>query len=88
MHAGKKKGLGSDKISTFFVFLLTQFVLLIQGIIVNGLINVVITTLERRFGLESVTSGQIASSYDIGSLLTVIPVTYFGGRVTASKPRY
>ena len=55
--------------------------------IVNGMVNVVISTLEGRFGLKSVTSGQIAGFYDVGSLLAVIPVTYFGGRKTASKPR-
>ena len=52
------------------------------------MINVNITTLERRFSLKSVTSGWIATFYDLGSLLTVIPITYFGGRPSASKPRY
>ncbi len=33
-------------------------------------------------------SGVIAGSYDFGSLLAVIPVTYFGGRPGASKSRY
>ena len=60
---------------------------LFQGFLINGMINVVISTLETRFGLRSVVSGQIAGFYDLGSLLTVIPVTYFGGRPSASKPR-
>ena len=55
--------------------------------LVNGFVNVVITTLERRFDLTSAESGFIASSYDIGSLLAVIPISYFGGLVGASKPR-
>ena len=50
--------------------------------------NVVISSLERRFGLHSTQSGLIAGSYDIGSLLAVIPVTYLGGREGASKPAY
>jgi organic anion transporter 4A len=55
--------------------------------VVNGFVNVVISTLEKRFGLQSWETGWIASSYDIGSLLTVIPITYFGGRLGSSKPR-
>ena len=58
------------------------------GMCVNGLVNLAITSIERRFGLQSTQSGLIASSYDIGSLLVVIPVSYFGGRVGASKPRW
>ena len=37
---------------------------------------------------ENPHSGIIAGSYDIGSFLSVIPVTYFGGKVGASKPRF
>ncbi|XP_055339492.1 solute carrier organic anion transporter family member 4A1-like [Paramacrobiotus metropolitanus] len=50
-----------------------------QGMIVNGLINVVITTIERRFHLTSSQSGLIASTYDISSLVFLLPVSYFGG---------
>ena len=58
--------------------------------IVQGMIftNVVISSIERRFGLHSTQSGIIAGSYDFGSLLAVIPVTYYGGRPGASKPKY
>ena len=59
----------------------------LQGMVVNGFVNVVISTLERRFGLTSAQTGLIAGSYDIGSLLSVIPITYFGGRLGSSKPR-
>ncbi|XP_011292793.2 solute carrier organic anion transporter family member 4A1 [Musca domestica] len=58
-----------------------------QGLIVNGFINVVITTIERRFGLRSRQTGLVASGYDIASFLCLVPVTYFGGRMGASKPR-
>ena len=73
------------------MILYTRFIanpkLLFQGMLVNGFVNVVITTLERRFDLKSAESGLIASSYDFGSLLMVIPVSYFGGLLGASKPR-
>ncbi|XP_071745457.1 solute carrier organic anion transporter family member 4A1-like [Lepeophtheirus salmonis] len=58
---------------------------LVQGMIFT---NVVISSLEKRFGLQSTTSGIIAGAYDMGSLIAVIPVTYFGGRPGASKPKY
>lgn len=58
------------------------------GLVVNGFINVVITTIERRFGLRSSQTGLIASGYDISSFLCLVPVTYFGGRLGASKPRW
>ena len=58
--------------------------------IVQGMIftNVVISSIEKRFGWDSTQSGVIAGSYDFGSLLAVIPVTYFGGQKLASKPKY
>ena len=58
--------------------------------VVQGMIftNVVVSTIERRFGLDSTQSGLVAGSYDLGSLIAIVPITYFGGRPTASKPRY
>lgn len=58
------------------------------GLVVNGCINVVITTIERRFGLSSSQTGLVSSGYDIASFLCLVPVTYFGGRAGASKPRW
>ncbi|XP_051157758.1 solute carrier organic anion transporter family member 4A1 isoform X2 [Leptopilina boulardi] len=60
----------------------------IQGLVVNGLINVVITTIERRFGLSSSQTGLIAGGYDIASFFLLIPISYLGGRTISSKPRY
>lgn len=56
--------------------------------VINGFANVVLSTLERRFGLLSTEAGVIAGSYDIGSMLSIIPITYFGGRLGTSKPKY
>lgn len=58
------------------------------GVIVNGLINVSITTIERRFELKSSQFAPVASGYDFASFCVLIPLTYFGGRATASKPRW
>ena len=70
----------------FLVFM--SVAAMVQGLCINGLVNVVITSIERRFGLKSTQSGIIASSYDIGSLLAMIPVSFLGGRLGASKPRW
>lgn len=56
--------------------------------VVNGFVNVVITTIERRFGLKSSETGLIAGGYDIASFFLLVPVSYLGGRAKASKPRY
>ncbi|XP_052791203.1 solute carrier organic anion transporter family member 4A1-like [Mya arenaria] len=58
----------------------------IQGMVVNGFVNVVISNIERRYDLSSTVTGTVASSYDIASVLCLIPVSYFGG--LGSKPRY
>ncbi|XP_050680474.1 solute carrier organic anion transporter family member 4A1 isoform X2 [Leptidea sinapis] len=60
----------------------------IQGMVVNGFVNVVITTIERRFGLRSMQTGVIAGGYDMASFACLVPVTYLGGRSGASKPRW
>ncbi|EDV98916.1 GH13583 [Drosophila grimshawi] len=58
----------------------------LQGLIVNGLVNVNISTIERRFGLRSRQTGLVASGYDLASFVCLVPVTYYGGRKGASKP--
>ncbi|XP_045774557.1 solute carrier organic anion transporter family member 4A1 isoform X1 [Maniola jurtina] len=60
----------------------------IQGMVVNGFVNVVITTIEKRFGLRSMQTGVIAGGYDMASFVCLAPVTYLGGRTAASKPRW
>ena len=58
----------------------------IQGLLVNGFVSVVISTIEKRFELASTQTGIIASSYDIASVICLIPVSYFGGM--GHKPRW
>lgn len=66
-----------------YLFFLCLFTLA-QSTTVNGLIYVVITTLERRFNLPSARSGAISSCYDFSVMIVVIFVTYFGEK--AHKP--
>ncbi|XP_054580286.1 solute carrier organic anion transporter family member 4A1 isoform X3 [Eptesicus fuscus] len=58
----------------------------LQGMTVNGFINTVITSIERRYDLHSYQSGLIASSYDLAACLCLTFVSYFGG--SGHKPRW
>ncbi|XP_024415679.2 solute carrier organic anion transporter family member 4A1 isoform X1 [Desmodus rotundus] len=58
----------------------------LQGMTVNGFINTVITSIERRFDLHSYQSGLIASAYDLAACLCLTFVSYFGG--SGHKPRW
>ncbi|KAG8131632.1 hypothetical protein E2320_009542 [Naja naja] len=58
----------------------------LQGMTVNGFVNTVITSIERRFDLQSYQSGLIASSYDIAACVCLMFVSYFGGN--GHKPRW
>ncbi|KAM4609729.1 solute carrier organic anion transporter family member 4A1 [Polymixia lowei] len=58
----------------------------LQGMIINGFINTVVTSIERRFDLRSYEAGLIASSYDIAACVCLAFVSYFGG--TGHKPRW
>jgi len=55
-----------------------------QGMLVNGLINVNVSTIERRFQLSSTQMGIICGAYDFFCIFIGIPLAYFGGR--GNKP--
>ena len=59
-----------------------------QGVLINGLVNVVITSIEIRFGMKSSDTGLLVACQDIGSLLVMLPASHFGSRLGASKPRW
>ncbi|KFD65748.1 hypothetical protein M514_07633 [Trichuris suis] len=50
----------------------------VHGALSTGYTMSVITTIEKRFQMASTTSGIIVSSYEVGSLLSVVFVSYFG----------
>lgn len=59
---------------------------IMEGLVVNGLLNVVLSTLERRFNLSSKASGMIRATNSISQMIATFPMSYFGGK--GCKPRY
>lgn len=71
---------------TVSMFLHLDYLFYAQGLIVNGFVNVSLTSIEKRFDIRSTDAGLIASMYDVATVFCLIPVGYFGGR--GSKPRW
>ena len=53
---------------------------------VAGFTSVVLSSIERRYGFSSVVAGLIASVFDMSVLVSVLFISYFGGR--GHKPRW
>jgi len=58
----------------------------LTGAITNGALRVSITSLENRYKMSASEVGLIVSMYDIAGLLSILPVSYFGGK--GHKPRW
>lgn len=58
----------------------------LQGMTVNGLVNTVVTSIERRFQLSSSQTGVVSSAYDMAACVCLAFVSYFGG--AGHKPRW
>ncbi|NXB78858.1 SO4C1 protein, partial [Donacobius atricapilla] len=56
------------------------------GIVVNGLVNISISTIEKRYELNSSLTGLISASYDIAFCVLSLFISYFGER--GHKPRW
>ncbi|NXL86627.1 SO4C1 protein, partial [Alectura lathami] len=57
-----------------------------QGVVVNGLVNISISTIEKRYELNSSLTGLISASYDIAFCVLSLFVSFFGER--GHKPRW
>lgn len=68
----------------WYVFFTCVFSLF-QGYLVNGVINAIISTLEKRFELTSSQSGLIVSSNDFIAFFLVLFISFYGGE--RHKPR-
>ncbi|XP_030622218.1 solute carrier organic anion transporter family member 3A1 [Chanos chanos] len=71
--------------SSIKIFLVSECALLLAQGTVGAYLVSVLTTLERRFNLQSADVGVIASSFEIGNLALILFVSYFGAK--AHRPR-
>ncbi|XP_041966588.1 solute carrier organic anion transporter family member 3A1 [Alosa sapidissima] len=71
--------------SNIKIFLVSECALMLAQGTVGAYLVSVLTTLERRFNLQSADVGVIASSFEIGNLALILFVSYFGAR--AHRPR-
>ncbi|XP_066268897.1 solute carrier organic anion transporter family member 3A1-like isoform X2 [Branchiostoma lanceolatum] len=69
------------------VFVASWCIAIFSNILISAYLLGILTSLEKRFGLQSKDLGTIASAADIGSTLTVLFVTYYGGRMGVNRPR-
>ncbi|XP_051916569.1 solute carrier organic anion transporter family member 3A1-like isoform X2 [Hippocampus zosterae] len=82
--APRKKS-SSSCFSNIKIFLISECALMLAQGTVGAYLVSVLTTLERRFNLQSADAGVIASSFEIGNLALILFVSYFGAK--AHRPR-
>ncbi|XP_072326608.1 solute carrier organic anion transporter family member 3A1 isoform X1 [Scyliorhinus torazame] len=71
--------------SNIKIFLISECALMLAQGTVGAYLVSVLTTLERRFNLQSADVGVIASSFEIGNLALILFVSYFGAK--GHRPR-
>ncbi|XP_070534289.1 solute carrier organic anion transporter family member 3A1-like [Ptychodera flava] len=72
--------------SKYFLFMVCALLLLQTYL--AGFMASMITTIERRFDLFTTEVGILASMYEVGSLVAVVVVSFWGGKSQSHRPKW